>query len=196
MIQLGKFGAFPAHQLLGVHYDITNEITPFSGEPSSSRPGTPSEIDGFSNGPAFGQSKGKKRNKDKGKAKDDGASAGKSSPGWGNVLRPLKRQPLVDAVVGEDLFDRSCVALIALSDDITETNEFIEDSEAAKAALLSQEEIVELRAQGVTAEELIQRQMERHERFGLKTDFSKEKWRKRKEKKYRPFLLSGLLADG
>jgi tRNA (adenine-N(1)-)-methyltransferase non-catalytic subunit len=82
------------------------------------------------------------------------------------------------------------------SDDITETNEFIEDSEAAKAALLSQEEIVELRAQGVTAEELIQRQMERHERFGLKTDFSKEKWRKRKEKKYRPFLLSGLLADG
>jgi len=70
-----------------------------------------------------------------------------------------------------------------LIEDITETNEFIEDSESMKAALLSQEEIVELRAQGVTAEELIRKQMERHERFGLKTDFSKEKWRKRKEKK-------------
>jgi tRNA (adenine-N(1)-)-methyltransferase non-catalytic subunit len=48
---------------------------------------------------------------------------------------------------------------------------------------MTQNEIAELRAQGASAEELIQRQMERHERFGLKTDFSKEKWRKRKEKK-------------
>jgi len=30
---------------------------------------------------------------------------------------------------------------------------------------------------------MIQRQMARHDQFGLKTDFSKEKWRKRKEKK-------------
>ena len=73
--------------------------------------------------------------------------------------------------------------LFVLVDDITETNEFIEDTESARAALLSQEEIAELRAEGISAEELIQRQMERHERFGLKTDFSKEKWRKRKEKK-------------
>ena len=67
--------------------------------------------------------------------------------------------------------------------DITENNEFIEDTEPARAVLLSHEEIAELRAEGISAEELIQRQMERHERFGLKTDFSKEKWRKRKEKK-------------
>lgn len=30
----------------------------------------------------------------------------------------------------------------------------------------------------------MQRQIERHERFGLKTEFSKEKWRKRKEAKW------------
>lgn len=69
-------------------------------------------------------------------------------------------------------------------DDITETNELIDDTEEVKQALLTQDEIAELRAQGVSAEELIQRQIERHERFGLKTDFSKEKWRRRKEKKW------------
>jgi tRNA (adenine-N(1)-)-methyltransferase non-catalytic subunit len=75
------------------------------------------------------------------------------------------------------------LVLTTQTDDITETNEFIDDSEEAKQSLLSQEEITELRAQGISAEEIIQRQIERHERFGLKTDFSKEKWRKRKEKK-------------
>jgi tRNA (adenine-N(1)-)-methyltransferase non-catalytic subunit len=49
--------------------------------------------------------------------------------------------------------------------------------------LLSQDEIAALREQGVSAEELIQRQIERHDRFELKTEFSKEKWRQRKEKK-------------
>jgi len=166
-VQLGKFGAFPAHQLLGLHYDITYEITPSPDSSSSSRLATPRTADEAGNGQAFGQAKGKKRKRDKGKEKEEGAAGGRTNRGWRNVLRPLKRQPLVDAVI----------------DDITETNEFIEDSESAKAAVLSQEEIAELREQGVTAEELIQRQMERHERFGLKTDFSKEKWRKRKEKK-------------
>ena len=65
-----------------------------------------------------------------------------------------------------------------------ETNEFIDDTEDARQALLSQEEILNLRAQGISAEEMIRLQMARHERFELKTDFSKEKWRKRKEKKY------------
>lgn len=68
-------------------------------------------------------------------------------------------------------------------DDITETNEFIDDSEAAKQELLSQEEISELRAKGASAEDIMHAQQQRHERFKLKTEFSKEKWRKRKEKK-------------
>ena len=183
MVQLGKFGAFPAHQLLGLHYDITYEITPSSSSTSSSPPATPPAADPTPSGPVFGQLKGKKRKKEKGKGKDDNPEGGRTNPGWRNILRPLKRQPLVDAVIGGVTVFSSIMLNPWDLDDITETNEFIEDSEAAKAALLSQDEIAELRAQGVTAEELIQRQMERHERFGLKTNFSKEKWRKRKEKK-------------
>lgn len=77
-----------------------------------------------------------------------------------------------------------CTVFLCLTaDDIKETNEFIDGSEETKNALLTQEEIAELRAQGISAEEMIQRQMERHAQFELKTDFSKEKWRKKKEKK-------------
>lgn len=60
---------------------------------------------------------------------------------------------------------------------------------------MSHDEIAELRAQGCTPEEIIQAQIARHEKFGLKTDFSKEKWRRRKEKKYLLFcLIASLLS--
>jgi len=69
-----------------------------------------------------------------------------------------------------------------IPDDIKETNEFIDDDDT-QLDLLTQEEIAELRKQGVSAEEMMQKQIERHDKFALKTDFSKEKWRQRKEKK-------------
>jgi tRNA (adenine-N(1)-)-methyltransferase non-catalytic subunit len=75
------------------------------------------------------------------------------------------------------------LAITDVVDDIKETNEFIDDTEINNSDLLSQDEIAALREQGVSAEELIQRQIERHDRFELKTEFSKEKWRQRKEKK-------------
>lgn len=125
LVQLGKFGAFPASELLGLHYDITYEIHP-SGPSSASRPQTPTPVEndnvaadeeGEGNGIGigigignqsgstsastglFGQMKGKKNKKGKGK---DGSSGNgvKSNPGWNNILRPLKRQPIVDAVIG------------------------------------------------------------------------------------------------
>jgi tRNA (adenine-N(1)-)-methyltransferase non-catalytic subunit len=77
-----------------------------------------------------------------------------------------------------------CLTSTDVVDDIKETNEFIDDTEINNSDLLSQDEIAALREQGVSAEELIQRQIERHDRFELKTEFSKEKWRQRKEKKY------------
>jgi tRNA (adenine-N(1)-)-methyltransferase non-catalytic subunit len=80
-------------------------------------------------------------------------------------------------------FSFSCSAVTDVVDDIKETNEFIDDTEINNSDLLSQDEIAALREQGVSAEELIQRQIERHDRFDLKTEFSKEKWRQRKEKK-------------
>jgi tRNA (adenine-N(1)-)-methyltransferase non-catalytic subunit len=48
---------------------------------------------------------------------------------------------------------------------------------------MTQEEIAELRKQGLSAEEIMEKQIERHAEFDKKTDFSKEKWMKRKEKK-------------
>lgn len=102
-MQLGKFGAFPASQLLGLHYDITYEITGSLSTPTSSRLATPSAADEAGTGPAFGQPMGKRRKKDKGKGKgkDETGEGGRTNPGWRNSLRPLKRQPLVDAVIGE-----------------------------------------------------------------------------------------------
>lgn len=67
------------------------------------------------------------------------------------------------------------------------TNELIDDNPdlvtSTQSALLSSEEIADLRNQGFTAEDIIQMQIERHDRFGLKTEFSKDKWKKRKEKR-------------
>ncbi|BEI96979.1 hypothetical protein CcaverHIS631_0205680 [Cutaneotrichosporon cavernicola] len=157
LVQLGKFGAFPAKYLVGLHYDITYEIVPNPDAPAAT------DVADVMEEAVFGQAKGKKSKKKGGK------KAGKQdTPGFKNMLRPLRPRGMVDAVI----------------DDIKETNEFIDDSEENRGALLSQDEINELKAQGVGAEEMIRRQMERHEQFELKTDFSKEKWLKRKEKKY------------
>ncbi|WWD20728.1 hypothetical protein CI109_105204 [Kwoniella shandongensis] len=177
LIQLGKYGAFPCAQLIGLHYDITYEIIASlpSGVASTSASASALASASVSVGPEEeedetpAKSQGKKGGKkNKGKGKDNSEYLLKNNVGWKNVLRPLKRQPLVDAVI----------------DDITETNEFIEDLAEGQKTTLSSEEINELRQQGFSAEEIIQRQIARHEKFGLKTDFSKEKWRKRKEKKF------------
>lgn len=131
---------------------------------------------------------GKKAKKQKGKGKDAGGGewrGQRTNPAWNNVLKPLKRKPIVEAVIGKSATRiglRPRRAEIS-AEDIQETNEFITDSVDAQAELLSSEEIAELRAQGLSAEEIMQRQIERHESFGLKTEFSKEKWRKRKEAK-------------
>jgi tRNA (adenine-N(1)-)-methyltransferase non-catalytic subunit len=113
LVQLGKFGSFPSSQLLGLHYDITYEIAPSSepgggGESSSPAPGITTgeeETVGRSERSerSFGQAKGKKRKNNAGKGKDVDAETGgdgKVNPGWKNLLRPLRRQPLVDAVIG------------------------------------------------------------------------------------------------
>ncbi|KAK8850545.1 hypothetical protein IAR55_004463 [Kwoniella newhampshirensis] len=173
LIQLGKYGAFPSTQLIGLHYDITYEII---ASPSTAASASSSTSAAASLGPdeddiaeTQSQSQGKKGGKkNKGKGRDNAEISMKNNVGWKNVLRPLKKQPLVDAVI----------------DDITETNEFIEDLAEGQKTTLSSDEINDLRQQGFSAEEIIQTQIARHEKFGLKTDFSKEKWRKRKEKKF------------
>ncbi|KIR43678.1 tRNA (adenine(58)-N(1))-methyltransferase non-catalytic subunit TRM6 [Cryptococcus deuterogattii 99/473] len=161
LIQLGKYGAFPASQLIGLHYDITYEIVSSSGSGASTP--QPGSLDLSTD-----ETQNKKGNKKSGNKGKEIAAISKNNPGWNNILKPLKRQPVVDAVI----------------DDIVETNEFIEDLSETEKTTLSHDEIAELRAQGCTPEEIIQAQIARHEKFGLKTDFSKEKWRRRKEKKF------------
>lgn len=115
MVQLGKFGAFPSHLLLGLHYDITYEIYPDpQGGPVRS---TAASTDRGGSSTAFGQARGKKSKKGKTKEGDDeedsaaagatgikggkkGAGDVRSNPGWNNLLRPQKRENIVEAVVG------------------------------------------------------------------------------------------------
>ena len=115
LVNLGKFGSFPASLLLGLHFDITYEIYVDTSAPAPSailakhgaRAETAAQTAGRimtdrGEGPsAFGQAKGKKAAK---KGKEREAIAGglyKGNPGWRNLLRPLKRSDVVDAVVGE-----------------------------------------------------------------------------------------------
>ncbi|WWC65183.1 uncharacterized protein I303_107797 [Kwoniella dejecticola CBS 10117] len=163
LIQLGKYGAFPASQLLNLHYDITYEI--IGGSASTSASGTSTPLPFLDEDAAMNDKRGNGKGKGKGKGRENDI---KSNPGWKNVLRPLKRQNVVEAVI----------------DDITETNEHIHDLPEMEKQTLSHEEIAELRAQGMSVEEIIKKQEESHERFKLKTEFSKEKWRRRKEKKF------------
>jgi tRNA (adenine-N(1)-)-methyltransferase non-catalytic subunit len=96
LVQLGKFGAFPAKQLLGRYYDVTYEIY------QSANAVVP-EAGSSSSGPAsFGQGKGKK--KKSGGGNGGGKGNVMSNPGWKNALKPLKEKPIIDAVVGMLLF--------------------------------------------------------------------------------------------
>ena len=118
LVSLGKFGAFPARYLLNLPYDITYEIIPNSNplDIQTKESSSSSHVSGF------GELKGKKSKKGKGKAginddaeededvgrgqgkgkgKGQGRAGERTNPGWGNMLRPLKRQPIAEAVVGE-----------------------------------------------------------------------------------------------
>ncbi|ODN83027.1 hypothetical protein L202_01253 [Cryptococcus amylolentus CBS 6039] len=166
LVQLGKYGSFPATELIGLHYDITYEIIPGSG----SKAGTPAVDEPVAEEPAAAEGsekkKGKKEKKKVWKGKE--VVVPRSNPGWSNILRPMKPARLADVIV----------------DDVAETNELIEDLPEDSKGMLTQEEILELRAQGLTGDQIIEAQQARHESFKLKTDFSKEKWRRRKEKKF------------
>ncbi|THH29061.1 hypothetical protein EUX98_g5127 [Antrodiella citrinella] len=67
-------------------------------------------------------------------------------------------------------------------EDTDATNELINDTQAVQP--LSLVEIEALKRSGLSASEIIQRQIEQHANFGLKTEYSKEKYKKRKEAKY------------
>ncbi|KAJ9119047.1 hypothetical protein QFC22_003538 [Naganishia vaughanmartiniae] len=170
---LGKYGSFPTSELIGKHYDIAYEIVSPTmstnldvveaailldeDTPMTEGPASDAKVQAGKKG-----KKGGKKEKVKAMAGNEAADA------TGNILIP--RRP----------------ARMEELEETDATNELIDDisGQEAESNLLTAEEIHALRAEGVDGAEIIRRQEERHNRFKLKTEFSKEKWRKRKEKKY------------
>ncbi|EFP74480.2 uncharacterized protein PGTG_00436 [Puccinia graminis f. sp. tritici CRL 75-36-700-3] len=67
-------------------------------------------------------------------------------------------------------------------EDIEATNELIKESDGAQK--LTNQEIEELKKSGLSGREIILRQIQQHSAFELKSEFSKAKYIKRKEKKF------------
>ncbi|KAJ7786619.1 Gcd10p family-domain-containing protein [Mycena metata] len=71
---------------------------------------------------------------------------------------------------------------LAEVEDTDATNELINDGEFVQPLTL--EEIQTLKQSGAHASEIIKMQIEQHANYSLKTEYSKEKYKKRKEAKY------------
>ncbi|KAF8215890.1 Gcd10p family-domain-containing protein [Mycena galopus ATCC 62051] len=71
---------------------------------------------------------------------------------------------------------------LAEVEDTDATNEYINDGEFVQPLTL--EEIQALKQSGAHASEIIKMQIEQHANYSLKTEYSKEKYKKRKEAKY------------
>ena len=84
-------------------------------------------------------------------------------------------------------------------EDTDATNELINDGQFVQPLTL--EEIETLKQSGVHATDIIQKQIEQHANYSLKTEYSKEKYKKRKEAKYvchhstPPFPGADLMTD-
>ncbi|KAF9531922.1 Gcd10p family-domain-containing protein [Crepidotus variabilis] len=73
-------------------------------------------------------------------------------------------------------------------EDTDATNELINDGEFVQP--LTADEILALRKTGAHASEIIKKQIEQHANYSLKTEYSKDKYRKRKEAKYAKFFTT------
>ncbi|KAM0788425.1 hypothetical protein ACM66B_001561 [Microbotryomycetes sp. NB124-2] len=98
----------------------------------------------------------------------------------------FKAQQLVGKVYGPtyEVTDTGLQPLRATLDEIEETeatNEFIM---SAGASGMTYEDIQALRDEGLSGREIIAKQIEQHAAFDLKTEYSKDKYKKRKEAKY------------
>ncbi|KAJ9122866.1 hypothetical protein QFC24_003904 [Naganishia onofrii] len=171
---IGKYGSFPTSQLIGKHYDIAYEIVSPTSSTNSDAVEAAILLDEdtpMAEGAPGSDAKiqaGKKGKKSGKKEKNKAVTSNEAADAAANILVP--RRP----------------ARMEELEETDATNELIDDisGQEAESNLLTAEEIHALRAEGVDGAEIIRRQEERHNRFKLKTEFSKEKWRKRKEKKY------------
>ncbi|KAJ7161279.1 Gcd10p family-domain-containing protein [Mycena crocata] len=95
---------------------------------------------------------------------------------------------LIDEPFGRtyDIVDKKLTLVpprtLAEVEDTDATNELINDGEFVQPLTL--EEIQALKQSGAHASEIIKMQIEQHANYSLKTEYSKEKYKKRKEAKY------------
>lgn len=120
LVQLGKYGSFPSWELIGLHYDITYEIAkhpegtikpPERAVTALEDPTAPAPSAAF--GQKLGKKAAKKSKKNNKKEEGEQGQASwveggdekfRSNPAWQNYLRPLKRRPVVEAVLGESRY--------------------------------------------------------------------------------------------
>ncbi|KAF7337502.1 hypothetical protein MSAN_02223200 [Mycena sanguinolenta] len=85
-----------------------------------------------------------------------------------------------------DIVDKKLILIpprsLAEVEDTDATNEYINDGEFVQPLTLG--EIQTLKQSGAHASEIIKMQIEQHANYSLKTEYSKEKYKKRKEAKY------------
>ncbi|KAK7007033.1 Adenine(58)-N(1)-methyltransferase non-catalytic subunit TRM6 [Favolaschia claudopus] len=85
-----------------------------------------------------------------------------------------------------DIIDKKLTLIpprsLAEVEDTDATNEYINDGQFVQPLTL--EEIQALKQSGAHASEIIKMQIEQHANYSLKTEYSKEKYKKRKEAKY------------
>ncbi|KAJ6520121.1 Gcd10p-domain-containing protein [Mycena sanguinolenta] len=85
-----------------------------------------------------------------------------------------------------DIVDKKLILIpprnLAEVEDTDATNEYINDGEFVQPLTLG--EIQSLKQSGAHASEIIKMQIEQHANYSLKTEYSKEKYKKRKEAKY------------
>ena len=158
VIHLGRYGSFASSELIGQSYGVTLEIL----MPTMSTTGESTPVAAGSDADTSEEPPAKKHRssdvKGKGKAK------------YANAPRPLGTLRRLQVSTAQEL------------EEITDaTNELIQ---ATGAKTLSTEEILAMKAAGVSGREIVDRQIAEHEAFAMKNEYSKLKYTKRKESKY------------
>jgi len=166
VVNLGKFGSFPAGELIGQPYGVTFEvIVPIVKDEQ----GNTVELDIVDEGKRNGKWKNRQP---KGKAA--------ATPTIGNgtaeedSTAPANSRPLC-----------SIKQLKGLGvEEIEGPGSTNENILATGAKTLSHEDIMAMKKQGLSGQEIIERQIAQHEQFALKNEYSKAKYKSRKESKF------------
>lgn len=99
-------------------------------------------------------------------------------------MRIIPPKPFED--LGESLHLLVYLDSLIFLDETDATNELINDEKSVQP--LTSEEIEQLKLQNAHAKDIINAQIQQHGNFALKTEYSKDKYRKRKEAKYVDFF--------